>query len=376
VLKRLTRELSELRHLRGSALVVLTVGCIVGLLLGRVAGGGASPAHAQREATAPVLDLNKITQASRLDGSGNPASGSPSAPPAGPSGGAPREEALKRALRAGVVRVKQLYGGTAEAAAWVVGDGAPVWSGDAVTPHRMWSMSKAVTAVTLEREASGKIDAGTQEALTDAITRSDNCAQRAVIVRLQDLTGGPTGALASFENTLDAVGAHLRKEPSQSTLRGDGELQCASYVRRHASRADGTALQLGTAEWNLLDVIEFAHGLADDTYGAAGEPVLALMRQPKALPLINVPGQLTEPLDWGAGETFAGLHPAYKGGWGGHLQRQYMAGQMVVVDIAGKRVALAAIYHPAVQPSDDDPGKTHAREALDAMFRAARSGLR
>src|SRR5207244_2549618 len=97
---------------------------------------------------------------------------------------------LETALRHGVLDATRTYGGSAEVAVWPIGDPSPTWYGDATTPRRMWSMSKAVTVIALQRETGGHIGPLTQEAITDAITRSDNCAQRALVGRLQDLTGG------------------------------------------------------------------------------------------------------------------------------------------------------------------------------------------
>lgn len=374
MLNRLREQLAELRYLRGPTLAVLVVGCIGGIGLGRVVTGSASSAHAEREAATPqrVVDLDKAPKSSRKLRQ-DPTPQAETTPP--PAANAPEAMRLKAALQRGVADATRRYPGTAEAAAWIVGEDAPVSVGDIQTPHRMWSMSKAVTAVALEDHAAGApLSPLSQEALTDAITRSDNCAQRAVIVNLQTLVGGTRGAMTALNEVLGMAGAQFEKLPQTGRL-SEGDVQCIPYVQKHARTATGTAPLLGTAEWNLLDAIHFAHALADGTYGPSGAAVLKLMSQPKLRPLITTPTDLTVPLDWGAGRVFKDLNPAYKGGWGGSLQDQYMAGQIVVVDIGGQRVALAAIYHPTHQPDGDDPGKTNSDKALEAMFSAARDGL-
>jgi hypothetical protein len=366
-LRRLASELPALRESRGSTAVVLVLGCVLGLLLGRAIDGGASPASAQRDAEAHVSDFNAVV-AQNVHGHRPAVTGTSSSPDA------PK---LRAALRRGVVDATRAYPGTAEIAAWVSGDATPVWYGDAETPHRMWSMSKVATAIALERETHGHDGVLTREALADALARSDNCAQRTLVGKLQDVTGGPANALDAFGGVLSDSGASPRSRPQEGTIdAAGGDTGCPQYVRSHGGSPDGKALLLGTAEWNLLDAIQFAHALGDGTYGAPGRTVLRLMRQPKLRPQTSDPSFLTVPLDWGAGRAFSGLDPAYKGGWGGYNQKDYLAGQIVVVHIGGKLVALAAIYHPLQQPANDDPGQTHSDRALELMFAPARRALK
>ena len=97
------------------------------------------------------------------------------------------------------------------------------------------------------------------------------------------------------------------------------------------------------------------------------------MRTPK-LPSREVPpGELTAPLEWGAGTALAGLEPAYKAGWGGSLNGNFLAGQVATVALpGGNHLSLAVMFHPNRQPSRDDPGITAAPAAIEAVMRAAR----
>jgi hypothetical protein len=370
--RRLTGEFVLLRQLKPIAFLVLGLSWLLGLAVGQVitAGEGTAapktrPAQVGTEAPIDLAQSQNLPRTKR-----NKRAGSPSTDETPKAGSLPAR--VRDALAAGVEKANAL-GGTAEAAVWVPGWDAPVTVGDADTPHRMWSMSKAVTAVALHQAAGGGLSARANEAVTDAITRSDNCAQRSVIVSLQELAGGTEGALSAFDDVLAQSGAHLRTAPSTGTIADQPE--CRTYVAAHAPQATGRALQLGTAEWNLIDAIAFAHGLATGTYEAPGDTLLDLMRRPKLRPLTSTPEDMTAPPNWGAGAALANFNTAYKGGWGGSQQGRYMAGQIVVADIRGQRVAFVAIYHPKAQPPTDDPGKTRAPEALQTMFAAGASAL-
>lgn len=115
------------------------------------------------------------------------------------------------------------------------------------------------------------------------------------------------------------------------------------------------------------------HALAVDTYGAAiSHEVLGLMPLPKLPSREVAPGELTAPLDWGAGESLPKGTP-YKAGWGGSLNGNFLAGQIALADLPGiGRAALVTVFHPDHQPSRDDPGITEAPQALDAIFSSLR----
>jgi hypothetical protein len=95
------------------------------------------------------------------------------------------------------------------------------------------------------------------------------------------------------------------------------------------------------------------------------------MREPKEFSREVLPGEFTAPVDWGAGRALGRFDPAYKAGWGGTQQGDFLAGQMALFEPrSGDRVVVAVIFHPAVQPSIDDPGLTRAPEALQAVMNA------
>ena len=52
-----------------------------------------------------------------------------------------------------------------------------------------------------------------------------------------------------------------------------------------------------------------------------------------------------------------------------------MAGQMALLEIPAGRAAVAVMFHPAVQPSIDDPGLTSAPAALEVVMRSLARGL-
>ena len=108
------------------------------------------------------------------------------------------------ALRHGVEQAAEL-GGSVEAAAMFANWRDPVIvtspPGGGKRWMRMWSMSKAVVMVGLLRaEGWGEVPGNpltpeVQKALEGAITRSENCRQRRVVLELQQAPGGgPAGA--------------------------------------------------------------------------------------------------------------------------------------------------------------------------------------
>lgn len=270
-------------------------------------------------------------------------------------------------------------GGTAEAAAMLDGWRHPV----IVTSEargkerfmRLWSMSKVATMIAVLRGLGWGHDKGrpiTPEldaALHGAITRSENCRQRRVVLELQRLAGGPVAARRAFSAVFHDAGAAIKT----ATQIAPPESSCIEYLEAQTEIADplAPALLLGTSTWRIGDAVRLVHALSVDTYGAAlSREVLGLMRLPKLPSREVAPGELTAPLSWGAG---ASLPPgtAYKAGWGGSLNGNFLAGQIAVTALPGVgRVALAAAFHPDAQPSRDDPGITRAPQALDAIFAA------
>jgi hypothetical protein len=272
-------------------------------------------------------------------------------------------------------------GGTASVAIWVDGWERPVVVGDAPAAGRLWSMSKAVAAVALfeAEERRGRSPGRVLEtALTDAITRSDNCGERRVVIGLQELTGGLPEADGAFHEVLAAADVRIGPTPQEDTLAPD---TCQVYFEQRAatSEPDAVALEFGTDTWTVADAVRFAHALTNGTYGQAGAAVLSIMRKPKAAALTALEGNDGDhipDLEWGAGDVFAGSQPAYKSGWGGSQQHRFLAGQIVVLAGARPRVAIAAVFYPSPEPTDDDVGATAAPEAIARLLTPIAGRLR
>lgn len=293
---------------------------------------------------------------------------------------------VERALRRGVVAAARVGEGSVEAAAMLAPWGTPVVVSS--TPGgedrwmRMWSMSKVVTAVALLRandwgDAPGeKLSPEVEEALVAAFTRSENCPQRRIVLELQHSLGdSPARAREALAEVLRTAGGEAR--PGSEIAPPDAG--CVEFLEGQSEIPDpmAPALLLGTSEWRVGDAARFMHALGEDAYGkATSRMVLSLMREPKQRSREALPGEFTAPVDWGAGRALGRFEPAYKAGWGGTQQAAFMAGQMALFDPpSGGPVALAVVFHPAVEPSIDDPGLTRAPEALETVMRALVEGL-
>ena len=303
----------------------------------------------------------------------------------GPQHGRSHEEfLLSMALQRSVVRAATL-GGAVEAAVMLDDSPAPIvatsepWG--KTRYMRMWSMSKVATMVALLRELGWGSRPGTStsaevdSALRGAITRSENCRQRRVVLELQHVAGGISAARQAMTGVFAAAGAR----PLIGSQVQAPESLCVPFLRTQTEIANplGPAVLLGTSTWRVTDAVRFAHALAIGTYGRAiSARVLALMRAPKRPSRESAPGELTAPLDWGAGAAFAGLHPAYKAGWGGSMNGNFLAGQIAVIPLAtGGHLSVAVMFHPDVQPIRDDPGITAAPRALQSVMGAIRLAI-
>jgi hypothetical protein len=247
-------------------------------------------------------------------------------------------------------------------------DGASRWM-------RMWSMSKIVTMVALLRakgwgEKSGEPLSGeVKEALRSAITRSENCPQRRIVVELQEATGGTT------EGAREAVAATLREAGADGHVSSEvagPDPSCVAFLegQRQTPEPLADTVLLGTSTWRVTDAVRFMRALGSGVYGKAlCERVLRLMREPKARSREVLPGEFTAPVEWGAGTALTGFDPAYKAGWGGTQQGAFLAGQMALLELpAGGRAEVAVMFHPDVQPAEDDPGLTVAPQALELVM--------
>ncbi|HEX5988691.1 MAG TPA: hypothetical protein VFY75_00570 [Solirubrobacterales bacterium] len=295
-----------------------------------------------------------------------------------------REQRLQRALRAGVESAAGL-GGEVEAAAMLDDSPEPLVASSepdgAERYMRLWSISKVATMIALfQRLGWGDRHGETPsnevlEALSGAMIRSENCRQRRVVLELQRAARGIPETRRALAEEFESIGAEL--QPGSQVA--PPEAICLSFLRRQAEIPEplGPALLLGTSRWRVTDAARLAHALAVGTFGAAlSEQVLDLMRAPKQPSRESEPGELTAPLDWGAGRVFADLSPAYKAGWGGSLNGNFLAGQIVVVPLPRNRhLSLAVMFHPDTQPERDDPGITVAPQAIEVVMQTVRAEL-
>lgn len=241
-------------------------------------------------------------------------------------------------------------------------------------------MSKPVAVVATYQAAQRQhqaLGASLLTAATDAITRSDNCAERRIILGLQQLTGGLQPALSAFDDVLAQAGVTATITPERAVLM---QPECLAYFRQRAPTGtpNAEAWEFGTDEWTVTQAVAFAHALADDTYGSAGRFALGLMAKPKQGALTSIEGPSGDHianLQWGAGTSFAPWHPAYKPGWGGSQQGRFLTGQIVVLEAASPAVAIAAMFYPSDEPSTDDVGATAGPEALETIFDHIRETL-
>lgn len=341
--------------------VLVTLGLGVVLGAGIAWASGSSEAQPSIPATTTTAAAAAPTPTPTTTASAQPTSTQP-APPSLPIG--LRKRDLLAALKQGVTAAEAL-GGTAQAAAWV-----QEWRGPAVvggaSPFRMWSMSKPVTAIAvLQREPQPSPDVWS--AMTGAITGSENCRQRRVVLELQRLSRGVGAGREAFAQVLTTAGASARTMVDAAAPEGT---VCTRYLQRTVPTGsvwNARALQLGTVEWTVQSAVTFGHALGGGAYGAAGEQVLALMRRPKRASREADPPLTVDPA-FGFGKALAGFRPAYKGGWGGHATGTFVAAQFGVVDVAGHTVSLAVVFKPTAQPPDDDPGHSSGPKALEAML--------
>lgn len=286
------------------------------------------------------------------------------------------QSALGDAVAAG-----DAFGGHTSVALWLNGWSSPIVVGAGTPTYgRMWSMSKPVAVIATYEAAQrqGEVfGASLVTAATDAITRSDNCAERRIILGLQQLTGGLAPALSAFDEVLAQAGDMEARTPERATL---SEPTCLAYFRQRAPTniPNAEAWEFGTDEWTVAQAAGFAHALAEGVYGSAGKFALTLMAMPKRAALTSIEGPSGDHianLQWGAGTVFAPWHPAYKPGWGGSQQDDFLTGQIVVLESADPPVAIAARFYPTEEPPTDDVGATPGPVALEAMFDRIREAL-
>ena len=353
------------------ALLAVASGLVLGLSIGWITGG--------RDTTSEVVTQVTVTENAPPPTVSSTSGGSSQEDdlPANPSGGTRAEMARWTSTLRGAVRSAERLGGDAEAAVWLDGWPEPVTGGNASRRMRLWSLSKPPTAVAVLKRA-GDPSAALDDAIRAAITRSENCRQRRVVLGLERLTGGAEGARAALGDVFRQAGAD-GVAISDSTAPAD--VSCRTYLQaagRGLPDPLGPALQLGTSEWTVRDGVAFMHALGNGVYGEAGAKVQELMALPKERSReLTSDNDFSAPSDWGAGRAFAGFPGlAYKAGWGGVAQGRFLAAQAGIVPIGDRRAAVMAVFHPSTQPPSDDPGKTQGPKALEDMFRRMALQLR
>jgi hypothetical protein len=202
-----------------------------------------------------------------------------------------------------------------------------------------------------------------------------------VVLALQHVSGTVGRAERNFRNVLSSVGANPQGNPILSPFSDAG-----SCLPSLEAAADGLSdaelraptLELGTNLWTVEDAVRFAFSLGAGAFGAPGRSVVGWMQLPKARAEGEPHAAYTSPLDLPpAGGRFPqAWRAAYKGGWGGSQQHDYITEQIVILHIDHQVVALAAMFRPDAQPSVDNPGLTVAPTALEDVFARARAELR
>lgn len=238
---------------------------------------------------------------------------------------------------------------------------------------RMWSVSKVAAAVTLLRamgwgdRAGDAVGPELAEALDGALTRSENCRQRRVVLGLQELTGSTDRAAEQVAQSFAVAGA--RPQIAHATIKPDPV--CAGYLAQirgvRAPRA--RALTLGTSRWRVADAARFAHTLGSGGYGTAvARELLGRLRRSKGPSRESPRANYTADLQWGAGLALTCLRPAFKAGWGGALAHRFVAEQIAIVTRAGATGSIAVTFRPLRQPPLDDPGVTVAPAGIELVM--------
>lgn len=277
---------------------------------------------------------------------------------------------LRRRLALGTARAAAL-GAQVRAGAWILGQPQPVFAGDDLNRRmRLWSMSKPFAAIVALRAIKPR-PAWLEPALEDLIMRSENCPMRELMVELQRRSGSVAAVRSDLAKLFAAGGAD---DTAIAAEVEPPDPDCRERLERDGIPLPGTeALLMGISTWRIDDAVRMTHALASGRFGVEGDRLLALMRRPKAASEeIADPGEYTADPAWGAALALGGLDPAYKPGWGGTLQGEFMVGQLVVVPAASPAMAIAVTVHPDLQPDVDDPGRTIGPQAVEAVLRSVR----
>lgn len=323
--------------------------------------------------------------ASVITGCGGPLKGDAPVPTGSTTGGGtvtaatqPNIDPVKPSIpRADVM--KALISGAREASSKGVTIHAAVASGqwqsaaqvDGQEPLRMWSTAKVLTAVAAMRAAAESTKPPQKDlksSIDGALQRSENCRQRNVVLWLQQMSGGPAEAADAMRAEIDTAGASGAKLPETPAPVPD---DCVAFLKTSGvSDPLGPALQMGTATWSPVAGSQFALALAAGELGTPGDKIYKVMQHPKMLSRETVDQSgYTADVNWGAGIAMTNLRPAYKAGWGGTEQHDFIAGQIVALRTASGSYGISVFGTPDAQPTADDPGLTAIPDAVEAVLR-------
>ena len=287
---------------------------------------------------------------------------------------------LRRSLLAAESAVASHYGRVEVAVE--IGSGRPLLVGsDPGAPLRLWSLSKPVTAVTMLAHTRNQSVASEAHQmalyLSRALRMSDNCAQRALMLKVQAEVGGIRAARLALAHTISLAGGSVNTDVMQADDLG---FQCitSTYTGIPRSEVSEPALLAGTGTWTIADALKLAAGLRTGIFGSPGRVVSKYMAEPKLYGVEPGADVTTNP-NWGAGAAFpqACWQLAYKAGWGGAASHiQWLATQIGSFSLRDFGFAAFAVaYQPYSQPANDDPRNANAPEAFADVFSALRSAL-
>ena len=379
----LTQVVERVSRQPGPAMLAFALGTLPGMLAAYVLTGGSNAASPAVVALQPPV---RTTSTVVVTTPSAPAQGSETTQPTTSENRTPvirpaERTAFVKALKTGAKAAQSVAGGgAAEVGVWVDTWPEPIidtsYGGD--ISMRMWSTGKPPTAIAVLQAAGDQLNPYFDEWMKGAIERSENCPWRAMVLYLQDLSGGsPLAATQRFEAVLAHAGAkRVRTYAKPASLEGS----CARAERSMhlPSRLGEPAPQFGVTTWHIEDAVRFAFALGGGRYDAAGDAVLKEMRQQKSpsTELIDPKRDYTPDPNWGAGTVFAGWDPAYKAGWGGlRKPGNFMLAQYVVLNFRGHNIAIAAAFHPNTQPTLDDPGQNNADQAIVRMLDPIRAAI-
>jgi hypothetical protein len=279
---------------------------------------------------------------------------------------------LQRAVDRGVQRADALDGTSAAA----IVTAGKTYASSSLERFRLWSTSKVITSLMLVAQTGGsKTGQAVPPEVQEALVQSSNCAQRLIVNELQIIYGSIELTKEAFEQEADSGEATVGMETVQSAPPED--TSCDEYLIENGIKDPNSASALfGTAEWRAEDAASLMWSLQKGVFGPAGEGVLETLRLEKEANLDPGSSNSVEAdLGWGAGNSFAGLDPAYKSGWGGSGKGDYIVSQMVSLDVNGKSYGVSATFRPTRQPATDVVSQGVEVKAIETIFREIRKGI-